>query len=66
MCSSDLEMFDKLVDEESELISIYYGQDVKEEEAQALGSMIQEAYPDCDLEVHSGGQPLYYYIVSVE
>ena len=60
------EMFDKLVDEDSELISIYYGQDVKEEEAQALGSMIQEAYPDCDLEVHSGGQPLYYYIVSVE
>ncbi len=60
------EMFEKLVDENSELISIYYGQDVKEEEAQALGDAIGKAYPDCDLEVRFGGQPLYYYIVSVE
>lgn len=60
------EMFEKLVDEDSELISIYYGQDVEEADAQALGEAVQEAYPDCDLEVHYGGQPLYYYIVSVE
>ncbi|MCI8994806.1 MAG: DAK2 domain-containing protein [Lachnospiraceae bacterium] len=60
------EMFDRLVDEESELISVYYGQEVSKETAEALGDSLMEAYPDCDVEVHFGGQPIYYYVVSVE
>lgn len=59
-------MFRELVDEDSELISIYYGEGVSEEEAEALGGKLEEAYPDCDIEVHFGGQPIYYYVVSVE
>ncbi len=55
-----------MVDEESELISIYYGEDMKEEEAEALRDRIEELYPDCDVELNFGGQPIYYYIISVE
>lgn len=59
-------MIKELVDEDSELISIYYGEGVSEEEAEALGGRLEETYPDCDIEVHFGGQPIYYYVVSVE
>ena len=55
-----------LVAEDSELISIYYGRDTKEEDTQALCDKIQEEFPDCEVEVNSGGQPLYYYIISIE
>ncbi|MCD8077581.1 MAG: DAK2 domain-containing protein [Lachnospiraceae bacterium] len=55
-----------LVDEETELISIYYGQDIRGEQAEILEETIEERYPDCDVEVHYGGQPIYYYIVSAE
>ena len=55
-----------MLDEDSELISVYYGADVTEEEAQALGAELEEQYPDCEVEVYSGGQPIYYYVVSVE
>ena len=55
-----------LVAEDSELISIYYGRYTKEEDAQALCDKIQEEFPDCEVEVNSGGQPLYYYIISIE
>ena len=55
-----------MVDEESELISIYYGEDMSEEDAESLGEKIEQAYPDCDVEVNYGGQPIYYYIVSAE
>ena len=61
-----LAMFRELIDEDSELISIYYGEDVSEEDAEGLGEKLGEAYPDCDIEVHFGGQPIYYYVVSVE
>ena len=61
-----LAMFDELVDEDSELISLYYGADVKEEDAESLGKALGEKYPDCDVEVHFGGQPIYYYVASVE
>ena len=61
-----LAMFAELIDEDSELISIYYGEDVKKEDAEDLGSRLEELYPDCDIEVHFGGQPIYYYVVSVE
>ncbi|TCK98326.1 hypothetical protein EDC19_0746 [Natranaerovirga hydrolytica] len=59
-------LLDELVDDESELISIYYGQDVKQEDVDALEHYIEDKYKDCDIEVHYGGQPLYYYIFSVE
>lgn len=55
-----------MVDEESELISIYYGCDVKPEDARRVLSMAQKACPDCEVELHDGGQPIYYYLMSVE
>ena len=61
-----LDMFKELLDEDSELISIYYGEDVKKEDAEKLGEDLSDLYPDCDVEVHFGGQPIYYYVVSVE
>lgn len=59
-------MMAELVDEDSEIICIYYGEEVSEEDAQALGREIQDLYPDTEVEVHSGGQPIYYYVISVE
>ncbi len=61
-----VKMLDKMMTDESSLISIYYGTDVTEEDAQALNDKISEAYPDMDIELQYGGQPVYYYIVSVE
>ena len=60
------EMIDQMVDEDSAIISIYYGEEVQDEEAQQLGKELGEQYPDCEIEVHYGGQPIYYYVVSVE
>ncbi len=60
------EMVAQLVDEESAIISIYYGQEIEESAAEKLGSELEEAYPDCEVEVHFGGQPIYYYVISVE
>ena len=60
------ETIDLMIDEDSELISVYYGEDITEEDAQALGDELQEQYPDCEVEVYEGGQPIYYYVVSVE
>ena len=56
----------EMIKPDSELISIYYGSDVSEEEAEAFRAQIEESYPDCDLELQYGGQPIYYYIISVE
>ena len=60
------ETIDLMTDEETELISVYYGEDISEEDANALGTELQEKYPDCEVEVYAGGQPIYYYVVSVE
>lgn len=60
------DMISKLVDEDSELISIYYGSEVDEEIAEEFAAEIEAAYPELDVEVHLGGQPIYYYIISVE
>ena len=57
---------DAMVDEDTELISIYYGEDFPQEEAEALGSRLEEIYDSCDVEVNYGGQPIYYCIISVE
>ena len=61
-----LDTLQAMIDEESELISIYYGEDMKEAEAEALRAKVEEAFPDCDIELNYGGQPIYYYIISVE
>ena len=61
-----LEMMKELVTDEDELITVYYGADVSEEDAKAIAEEIEEQYEDCDVEYHNGGQPLYYYLISVE
>ncbi len=60
------ECAEKMVNEESSLITIYYGADVEETQAQALCDRFAEQYPDCDVDVQNGGQPLYYYLIAVE
>ena len=60
------ELIDSMVDESSELISIYYGQDVSEEEATKVSEMISNKFSKVDVELQSGGQPVYYYMISVE
>ena len=55
-----------MVDDESTIINVFYGEDVSEEEADTLRAYLEETYSACDVLVHSGKQPLYYYIVSVE
>jgi hypothetical protein len=61
-----LSMMEELVDADSEIIGVYYGEEVSEEDAQVLGEKIAEKYPNTEVEVHYGGQPIYYYVVSVE
>ena len=60
------ELLAHMVDEDSELISIYYGADVNEEDAKAFADYVEETYEDCDVEFNYGGQPIYYYVMSVE
>ena len=60
------ELIANLVDEDSELISIYYGEEVSEEEAEKFAGEIEELYPDVDLDIQFGGQPIYYYVLAVE
>ena len=55
-----------MMTDEAEVISIYYGADVPEEDAEKLAAAVEEKYPDCEVELSRGGQPIYYYIVSVE
>ena len=60
------DMVAQMVEEDSSIISVYYGEEIEEDAAEALGNELEELYPDCEVEVHSGGQPIYYYIISVE
>ena len=64
--STTVELVENLVDDDSELISLYYGEDIKVEEAKEVASTLEEKYPNIDVELHYGGQPIYYYILSVE
>ena len=61
-----LDMIEQLIDEDSAIVSIYYGEDAREDAANAIGEKITEAHPDVEVEVHYGGQPIYYYVISVE
>ena len=60
------ELMQKIVTEDDELITVYYGSDVSESNAQVLTDQLAAQFPDCDVEMHKGGQPLYYYLISVE
>ncbi|MBP3702056.1 MAG: DAK2 domain-containing protein [Lachnospiraceae bacterium] len=66
IADTSFELLQALVDEDSELISIYYGEEVSEEDAEGLLARVEEQFPDLDVEMHSGGQPIYYYVMSVE
>ncbi len=61
-----LNMIDEMMSDDMELISIYYGEDITEEDANALRAEVEKKYDGCDIELQNGGQPIYYYIVSVE
>lgn len=61
-----LKLLDKLKEDSHEVITLYYGEGVKEEEASALADKVSEAFPDCDVDFHFGGQPVYYYLLSLE
>ena len=61
-----LQLLDSLVDEESEIICFYYGEEVSKENAETLIQQVEEKYPHCDVELQYGGQPIYYYVMSVE
>ncbi|NLJ74682.1 MAG: DAK2 domain-containing protein [Firmicutes bacterium] len=66
VCDVTKRLIDHMMDEESSVISIYYGADQDFSEAEQLRELTQNDYPDCEVELYEGGQPLYYYIVSVE
>ena len=66
MSNVTLEMVQEMVTEDHELISIYYGSDVTEADAETLREQIAEQCPNCDVELQFGGQPIYYYIISAE
>lgn len=59
-------LIEKLVDEDSAIITLFYGEDTSEEDAQSLRNSLEEKFEDIDVELHYGGQPLYYYLISVE
>ena len=61
-----LELLDTMIDDDSELVSVYYGEDITNEQASGIVASIEEKYPDVDVELQEGGQPVYYYIVSGE
>lgn len=61
-----MDMVDEMMSDEAELISIYYGDEITDEDAESLRAQIEEKYTSCDVELQYGGQPIYYYIVSVE
>ena len=61
-----LEMMKRIMTDEDELITVYYGSDVKEADAREVTAELEKTYDYCDVECHDGGQPLYYYLISVE
>ena len=61
-----LEMLDRMIDEDTEMVSIYFGSESSEDDAAVIAEAIEEKYPDVDVEINDGGQPIYYYVISVE
>lgn len=63
---SVLNVIDKMIDEESSVITLFFGEDVSENDANELGAVLEEKYDECDVYIHFGGQPVYYYLISIE
>lgn len=61
-----MSLIDRMMSEDKEVVTLYYGSDVKEEDAEAFAQKVQETHPDIEVILHYGGQPLYYYVLSVE
>ena len=61
-----LDLIKRMKNSEHEMITLYYGEGIEESAAEALAKKVQEAFPDCDVDYHYGGQPVYYYMVSLE
>jgi hypothetical protein len=61
-----LEMVAAMIDEDSAIVSVYFGEDITEDAANEIGAQIERDHPEVEVEVHSGGQPIYYYVISVE
>ena len=57
---------EKMIDEDTEMVSIYFGSESSEDDASVIAEAIEEKYPDVDVEINDGGQPIYYYVISVE
>ena len=66
LMETTIDLLSTMVDEDSELICLYYGADVSKQDADALSDEIEEKFPECEVEVNFGGQPMYYYMISVE
>ena len=66
LMETTIDLLSTMVDEDSELICLYYGADVSKQDADALSDEIEEKFPECEVEVNFGGQPIYYYMISVE
>ena len=61
-----LTLLDRLKEDSHEVITLYYGAEITEEDAKRLTEKVSEAFPDCDVDYHNGGQPVYYYLLSLE
>ena len=66
LTETTLELLSTMADEDSELICLYYGADVTKDDADTLSDAIEDKFPECEVEVNFGGQPIYYYMISVE
>ena len=64
--TTTIELLDSMIDEDSAIVSIYFGSDSSEESAAEIAEVIEGKYPDVEVEIHDGGQPIYYYVMSVE
>ena len=64
--ATTLDMVSQLIDEDSAIVTIYYGADMTEDDANTIAEQIEANHPDVEVEVQFGGQPIYYYLISVE
>ena len=64
--NTTIDMISNLIDDDSEIVSIYYGKDISEEDTKALADKIEELYPEVEVDMNMGGQPIYYYVISIE
>jgi len=61
-----MNLVEEMLDDESEIITLFYGEDMSSQDAEDIASDLESSYPDCEIELHSGGQPLYYFIIAIE